>query len=737
MQRKLAAIFATDVVGYSRLMEADEAGTLARLKSTRENLIDPKIAAHNGRTVKLMGDGALVEFPSVVDAVACAVEIQQTMAECNEELPVDRRLELRIGVNLGDVIVEGQDIYGDGVNVAARLEGLAEPGGVVISGTAFDHVERKLSYAFEYGGEQKVKNIEKPVRLYRIRVDARAPIKAAPARAKHSRLYLLPAIIGVLLALSAGGLFWMFREYSAPPIEPASKARMEHPLPDKPSIAVLPFANMSSEAGQQHFADGLTDSLITDLSKISRLFVIARNSTFVYQGKPVKVSQVAEDLGVRYVLEGSVQRAGDQLRVNAQLIDALNGGHIWADRFDGNVTNIFAAQDAFVKKIVEALQITLTAGERQEIASGKTNNILAKEAFDEGWSLYLNYSPKDIAAAITALNKATELDPSYGRAYAALALVYFRIIDSYWFEEFGMPVQQVFAKAVEYVKLANKHPTSLSYIVAAYGDAFQGREEDALRNAQRAIALDPNDPEAHIGMAWVLICLGEPTEALNFVATAMRLDPNNQMHYAFTRGFAFYVMGDLKQAAQVLEEGVKQNPNAAELFIPFTSILAQLGRREEARQMLQRFLPGLDQKGLENFPDTYVFAQWDKLPRMRERLYDGLRVAALPLDITVGVMTIDPRLVVSNTKAEAYQVLPLQAGMLQLLKDGALASKERGSFDIVKKMRYPAELTGLNNMRFVLKKGVPIPDGDSGDSCVYSEDMNQFIAKGIGCRFSE
>ncbi|MFD1985671.1 adenylate/guanylate cyclase domain-containing protein [Mesorhizobium newzealandense] len=296
MQRKLAAILATDVVGYSRLMEADEADTLARLKSTRENLIDPKIAAYNGRIVKLMGDGALVEFPSVVDAVTCAFEIQRTMAECNAELPKEKQLEFRIGINLGDVIIEGADIYGDGVNVAARLEGLAPPGGVLISGTAFDQVERKLDYGFEFLGEQRVKNIEKPVRLYR--VGPRTPVISGSRKPDGTRRWIAVAATVLILIVAGLALWQRFGDDLVRPSDVASQSKMALPLPDKPSVAVLPFTNMSDEAGQETFTDGMTDDLITDLSKVSGLFVIARNSTFVYRGKPVKISQVAEELGV-------------------------------------------------------------------------------------------------------------------------------------------------------------------------------------------------------------------------------------------------------------------------------------------------------------------------------------------------------------------------------------------------------------------------------------------------------
>jgi adenylate cyclase len=652
MQRKLAAILAADVVGYSRLMEADEADTLARLKSTRENLIDPKIAAHNGRIVKLMGDGALVEFPSVVDAVACAVEIQRAIAECNAELPKEKQLEFRIGINLGDVIIEGADIYGDGVNVAARLEGLAPPGGVLISGTAFDQVEKKLDYGFEFLGEQRVKNIEKPVRLYR--VGPRTPAISGSRKPDGTRRWIAVAAT-VLILIVAGLVLWQrFGDDLVRPSEVASQSKMALPLPDKPSVAVLPFTNMSTEAGQEIFTDGMTDDLITDLSKISGLFVISRNSTFVYKGKAVKIGQVAEELGVRYVLEGSVRRAGDRLRVNAQLIDALTGGHVWADRFDGNVADIFAVQDVFVAKIVEALKVNLTTATKTEIARAKPDNISAKEAFEEGWSLYLRYNAKDTAAAITSLKKATELDPEYGRAYAALALAYFRVVDSLWGKELGTDEQYFWFGGQDYVELAKQHPTSLSYTVEALSDVYQGRGEDARKNAGRAIALDPNDPEAHIAMAWTLTISGEPAEALNFIATAMRLNPTYPSHYVLARGLALFAMGDLKQAAEVFAEGARRNPDATALFLPFSSVLAQLGRREEARQMLLKFRPGVDQKGLENLPDALPFSfKWDyEHASVRERLYDGLRIAALPLDVTV--TSLEAELETGNPFSQQY-----------------------------------------------------------------------------------
>ncbi|MEI3856250.1 MULTISPECIES: adenylate/guanylate cyclase domain-containing protein [unclassified Ensifer] len=655
MQRKLAAILAADLVGYSHLMEIDEADTLARLGSTRENIIAPKIAAHNGRMVKLMGDGALIEFPSVVDAVRCAVEIQQAMAECNEELPADKQLEFRIGVNLGDVIVEGQDIYGDGVNVAARLEGLADPGGVLISGTAYDQVERKLDYGFDFVGEQQVKNIDKPVRLYRIHLGDHPRTTAAWTRRKPYRSWFWPSTAAAVLMLAVGiVVFWSTSR--APPVELASRARMEFSLPDRPSIAVLPFTNLSGEAGQQHFTDGMTDSLITDLSKSADLFVVARNSTFAYQGKTVAVSQVAEELGVRYVLEGSVQRAGDRLRVNAQLVDALTGGHVWADRFDGNVADVFGVQDAFVTKIVEALKVSLTGNERMEIARGRTESLRAKEAFDEGWGLYLRFNAKDNAAAIAPLKRAIQLDPEYGRAYAALALVYFRVEDYAWHEEvlfrddeygwnqqFGAPPFVAAFHGQAHLDRAMRYPTALGYTAKALAHLRFGRAEDARREAGRATELDPNDPEAQIAMAWALTTSGKPSEALDFVHRALRLNPNFPSHYVLAHAAALFAANDLEQAVEVFDQGAKKNPNATALMPPFASVLAGLGRRDEARRKLLIWRPGTNQAALEDLARDYKFPiRWaSEYKAVRERLLDGVRAAALPPDVTVSSLTAE------------------------------------------------------------------------------------------------
>ena len=414
MERRLTAILAADVVGYSRLMGQDETSTLTELQRHRDELFDPKAAQHNGRTVKLMGDGTLMEFASVVDAVAFAVDLQVAMRQRNADVEEDRQIVFRIGINLGDIVHQDDDIHGDGVNVAARLEALAEPGGICISRSTRDQVRDKLDLNLDDQGEIEVKNIARPVRVFRIVIDDKAaglatPVLAVAVQSKPTGKLYYAAALAVSLVLVAGLTWW---QPWSPRVEAASIERMAFPLPDKPSIAVLPFDNLSDDPEQAYFSDGMTDDLITDLSKVSGLFVIARNTSFSFKGKPVIISEVAEKLGVRYVLEGSVRRSGGQVRVNAQLIDATTGGHLWAERYDGDITDYFAVQDTFVRKIVTALSLNLTKGEMEEIASGQTANLEARKAFQKGWQLYSRYNPVSNAEAAKSFLRATKIDPN-------------------------------------------------------------------------------------------------------------------------------------------------------------------------------------------------------------------------------------------------------------------------------------------------------------------------------------
>jgi len=422
-KRKLAAILSADVEGYGRLMGEDEEATVRTITAYRE-VMTTLIQQHNGKVLDSPGDNLLAEFVSVVDAVQCAVAVQKEFQARNVELPESRRMEFRIGINLGDVIEEKERIYGDGVNIAARLEGLAKPGGICISKTAFDHIESKLPYGYEFLGDQTVKNIVKPVGAYLVLMEPRVTVSEKldkkKARTLKRQRVVIPGIV-VLFAIGIALAIWNFYLRPSTPSERLSPdLTPDSELSKMPSIAVLPFDNLSGDPNQEYFTDGMTDDLITGLSKLKGLLVIARNSTFTYKGKSVKVQQVAEELGVRYVVEGSVRKAGEQVRINVQLIDAATEHHLWAELYDGKIANIFALQDKINQKIISSIEVKLTAVEKSRIARKETNNIKAYDAFLRGWEHYKQMTPEDFSKASSYFKQAINLDPIYARAYAAL-----------------------------------------------------------------------------------------------------------------------------------------------------------------------------------------------------------------------------------------------------------------------------------------------------------------------------
>ncbi len=522
-KRKLAAIFSADVKGYSRLMADNEEATVGTINSYRDVMTN-LIQGHNGRVVDAKGDNVLAEFASVVDAVRCATEVQSELKKRNAELPVHRRMEFRIGVNLGDVIEEGETIYGDGVNVASRLEGLADAGGICISGTAFDQVRDKLDLGYEYLGEQSVKNIPRPVRAYNILLEpeyARKVIGEERLKARQWRW----AAIAIVLILTAGAFTIWNYYFRAPHIEPASKEKMAFPLPDKPSIAVLPFDNLSGDPKQEYFADGMSEDVITDLSKIPGLLVISRNSSFIYKGKSVKTRQIAKELGVRYVLEGSVRRVENRVRINAQLIDSTTGHHLWADRYDENIRDIFALQDKITQKIVTTLALKLTEDKHKLVSQKETNSVEAYDAFLKGSNLTVRLDPDLYAEAIPWLEKAIELDPNYSRAYAALA-------ETYWYGAFmgierklGISYRLARIRSVNYLEKALKNPTSIAHRHAAFLYAWQREHEKALVHAMRAVALDPADGKSNQHLGFILCYLGKYDEAVDFAERSQKVDP--------------------------------------------------------------------------------------------------------------------------------------------------------------------------------------------------------------------
>ena len=526
-KRRLTAILSADAVGYSRLMREDEDATIRTIKQFRL-AISKLVQNFRGRVVDSPGDNILAEFTSVVDAVNCAVEIQRDLAERNAELHETRRMPFRIGINLGDVVEEGERIYGDGINIAARMESLAKGGGICISGPVYDAVESKLGLEYDFMGEQHVKNIEKPIRVYRILSYPGAAAHRVVRAKKDVGTAWRNVFLFVAILLFLGGTVIGILKYhgsSETADEIGSKENTALEVPDKPSIAVLPFANVGGDPKQEYFSDGITDDLITDLSKVSGLFVICRNSVFTYKEKPVKVQQVAQDLGVRYVLEGSVRKGGEQVRINAQLIDATTGRHLWAERYDGLIEDVFAVQDRITGEIVAALAVKLTKAEENQVSNRDTYNIEAHDAFMQGRQYYVQRTPDAWTEAVRYYEKAIKLDPNYGRAYAALALIYCECSHTMWHESLGVSWEKANELSEKYLQTAMINPTALAHQVASKMLIYKNKHDEAVAEAEHALDLDPNDANSYLTMAYALMYTGRPKKAFEYVEKAMRLDP--------------------------------------------------------------------------------------------------------------------------------------------------------------------------------------------------------------------
>ena len=626
--RKLAVILHADVVGSTILVQKNESLAHARIQEAFRRF-SLTIEAYNGVTQELRGDALVAEFARASDAVAAALGFQIDNTEANTWLEDDLQPRLRIGISLGEVVIADNTVTGAGVVLAQRVEQLAEPDGVCITGAVHEAVPQYLPFDYSDLGKREAKGFEEPVQVYSASVKAgkqvppSEPAVSVKAQSRTPvRLWTASAI--VLLVLLVGGLAWW--QPWVPREEPASVERMAFPLPDKPSIAVLPFTNMSDDAKQEYFVDGLTEDLITDLSKLSGLFVISRNSTFTYKGKAVEVRQVAEDLGVRYVLEGSVRRVENQIRVNAQLIDATTGGQLWANRYDGQLDNIFALQDRITKKIFAALAVKLSAGEQEKLGRKETYNIEAYDAFLKGWEHYRRWSPDDFRKALPFFQRAIELDPQYGRAYAAIASIY---TEGYqkawdWSHVVGVSAEAMPGLAGEYLKEALKNPTPLAHQVASKWYVILLFSEESIAEAARAIALDPNDAVGYAAMATALIYSGKPGEAIDFVDKAIRFDPHNMRNYLFTLGMAYFGMEQFQQAVSVFERAFKLNP---ELGLVQRAYLAaayvHLGQEEKAIVELDK--PEI--KEVRELYDLYVKYEgaYYKNPEDTARLIEGLR----------------------------------------------------------------------------------------------------------------
>jgi adenylate cyclase len=583
--RKLAAILAADVVGFSRLTGADEDRTLARLRALRSDLIDPTISVHRGRVVKRTGDGALVEFRSVVDAVRCAVEIQHAMVERNAGVPVDRRIEFRIGVHLGDVVEETDgDLMGDGVNIAARLEGIAQPGTIYLSEDAYRQVRARLEFEVNDLGHTQLKNIAEQVRVYSLHVGLATQVKP---------------------------------ETRAEPVAPEKPAAQ--PVPDKPSIAVLAFNNMSGDAEQEYFSDGISEDIITDLSMLSDLHVIARNSSFVYKGTAVSVPDVARALGVRYVLEGSVRKAGNRVRVTAQLIDSGSGGHVWANRFDRDLTDIFAVQDELTQEIVGALKLKLTAGEQDRLTLRRSVNVEAYELYLRGREQAWAANRTGNVAARGLLERAIAIDPGYAAAYAVIAYTHVLDYINAWTSdpEESLKIGQETAQRA--VGMADDEPIAHFALGMA---CLWGRKLDrAEAEAERCLALSPNSGEFLRLLAHVQIFSGDPARAIETLGAYMRLDP----HYTETAlqflAEAHVSLGEYEEAVAAIKQRLVRNPQSETAYALLASCHGHLGRRDECRQAWEQALRINPMFSIERRRRVLPFRN----PEEYERRVEGLR----------------------------------------------------------------------------------------------------------------
>ena len=583
VERRLAAILAADVAGYSRLMGADEEGTHERLKALRRELADPKIKEHRGRIVKTTGDGLLIEFASVVDAVRCAVEVQREMAERNADVSPDHRIEFRMGINLGDIIKDGRDIYGDGVNVAARLEALAEPGGICVSRVVRDQVRDKLAFSFEDMGEQQVKNIARPIRVHRVLLGER-PDPSEPTTA------VLPK----------------------PPLA----------LPDKPSIAVLPFQNMSGDPAQEYFADGMVEEIITALSRIRWLFVIARNSSFTYKGQAVDVKQVGRELGVRYVLEGSVRKGGGRVRITAQLIDAANGAHLWADRFDGALEDVFELQDNVASNVAGIIEPALQGAEMSRSAQRPTNDLTAYDLYLRALTPIRSgeVSRESFVEALDLLNQAIQRDSRYAPALALAGSCRSSLDVAGWIDDPAANRDEALRLTRRALAAARDDPNVLAY--GAYVLAYFGEDiVAAIALIDRCLELNPSFAIGWWRSGWLRLWAGQPDLAIEHFQTGLRLSPRVRMHDPFLGiGVDHFFARRYDEARTMLLRSMQENPNWVPAYRFLASCYAQMGRLGDAREIIEQ---------LRTLTDVVVphATHW-RNPEHRELYLEGLRLAA-------------------------------------------------------------------------------------------------------------
>jgi adenylate cyclase len=619
-KRKLTAVLSADAVEYSRLMAEDEAATVKTIASYRE-IISSLIKQHRGRVVDSPGDNVLAEFSSVVDAVQCAVAVQNEIQTKNADLPDNRRMEFRIGVNLGDVIDEEDRLYGDGVNIAARLESLADPGGICVSKTAFDQIETKLPLGYEYLGEQSVKNIPKPVGAYRVLMRPDAAGKVIGEKrfvGRFSRKTAITAII-VLLVVAGGLVGWNIYLQQSKKVEPASVEKMAFALPDKPSIAVLPFENLGNNPEQAFLADGITEQIITGLSRMPYMFVIARNTSFTYKGKPVKIQQVAEELGVQYVLEGSIQRSGDRIRVTAQLIDALSGRHVWSERYDRVLEDIFEVQDEIMMNIMRSMEVKV-AGLGMMEYQRSPRSVEAYLKILKAIELVYRFNKDDNTFARKLYEEAIVLDSEYGPAYELLGWTYCHEASFGWADD----SVESFAKAEELGKKAISLGGTLGHMLLMSVYDFQRQYEKALAEGEKALAILPNSADLNILFSHVLSNSGRHKEAIVRAKRAIRLNPHHQPWYYYFLATCYFGAGKNEEALEAFQ---LISPKRIRTWIYLASIYSQLGRVAEAKKAAKEVYRIAPDFSLEKYRGGLSFQFYDK--EIERRFLDSLQKVGL------------------------------------------------------------------------------------------------------------
>jgi len=623
-KRKLSGILSADAVGYSRLMQEDEASTISTLEDSKR-LMSALIEQFKGRVVDAPGDNLLAEFGSVVDATECAAKIQKELKTKNAELPDNRRMEFRIGVNLGDVVEEADRIYGDGINIAARIEGLAEPGGICISRTAYDHVKNKLKLGYEYLGEHSVKNIAEPVRVYRVLTEPEDAGKVLGEKRFLGRISRKVAMVAIIILVILAGVLvgWNIYLQQSKKIEPASLDKMAYPLPVKPSIAVLPFDNMSGDPNQEFLCDGMSEEIITALSKVPYLLVIARNSTFSYKGKPVKIRQVAENLGVRYVLEGSFRKAGDRVRVTAQLIDAIKGHHLWAQRYERELKDIFVLQDEITMKIITELQVKLTEAEQARLLAKGTDNLEAYLKLLQGREHHYRFNKENNALARDMFQEAIALDPEYPKPYAFLGTTHLLDI---WLGSSKSPRESL-AKAIELAQKAIALDDSYATAHGLLGHLYMyTRQYDkAIAECERGVAHDPNSASALAWLGTNLYWSDSPEQAIPLLKKAIRLNPFPPSWYLNNLAMAYRDTGRYEEAISACKKVLYRESKNVLTRTILTATYSYSGREEEARAEAEEIFRIDPKFSLESLAK----ARPHKNPDNTKRFIDALRKAGL------------------------------------------------------------------------------------------------------------